>query len=131
MNKKRQQIYDKTGGKCYYCGCELPKRWHVDHFWPQLKSHWLKSDLMMEGLPAPENLKDINDPRNLVPSCPRCNIRKHTLTVEEFREAIKDQINQLNERSNQYSLAKDFGLIEETGIEVEFYFERMAKGVIA
>lgn len=29
--KQRQEVYDKFGGRCAYCGCELGKRWHADH----------------------------------------------------------------------------------------------------
>lgn len=29
--KDRQAIFDKYGGRCAYCGCELQKGWHVDH----------------------------------------------------------------------------------------------------
>ncbi len=31
----RQKIFDKYGGKCAYCGCELQKGWHVDHVEPE------------------------------------------------------------------------------------------------
>ena len=35
MNKKdRELIFNKYGGKCAYCGCELTKGWHVDEFEP-------------------------------------------------------------------------------------------------
>ena len=32
--KQREQIFNKFGGKCAYCGCELPIRWHADHIEP-------------------------------------------------------------------------------------------------
>lgn len=125
MSIDRQKIYDKTEGKCYYCGCDLPKRWHKDHFWPQRKSHWLQSKPMMEGVPAPEDLEDIDDARNLVPACPRCNIRKSSFDVEQFREEIAAQVERLMKYSNQFQLALDYGLIEITDKEVQFHFEKM------
>lgn len=30
----RQKVFDKYGGKCAYCGCELINGWHVDHIEP-------------------------------------------------------------------------------------------------
>ena len=30
----RKAIYEKYGGKCAYCGCELQKGWHVDEIEP-------------------------------------------------------------------------------------------------
>lgn len=30
----RQKVFDKYGGRCAYCGCELEKGWHVDELEP-------------------------------------------------------------------------------------------------
>ncbi len=30
--KQRELIFNKYGGKCAYCGCELAKGWHIDKF---------------------------------------------------------------------------------------------------
>ncbi|HSH23957.1 MAG TPA: hypothetical protein VLA13_00250 [Massilibacterium sp.] len=129
MNKKRKKIYDKTRGKCYYCGCDLPERWHKDHLHPLMRNpvgHRDKNGKLIKVTYSDENCEhpERDNFENLVPSCPRCNIRKSTLTVEQFRNTIKDQINQLNKHSNQYELAKDYGLIKETKKEVIFYFEK-------
>ena len=32
--KQRQEVFDKFGGRCAYCGCELGKGWHLDHIEP-------------------------------------------------------------------------------------------------
>ena len=29
---ERELVRMKYGGRCAYCGCELPKVWHADHF---------------------------------------------------------------------------------------------------
>lgn len=35
MNKSdRLKIFNKFGGRCAYCGCELQKGWHVDELMP-------------------------------------------------------------------------------------------------
>lgn len=31
---ERQSVFAKYGGKCAYCGCPLPARWHADHLLP-------------------------------------------------------------------------------------------------
>lgn len=134
MSKKiRKKIYDKTDGKCYYCGCALPERWHKDHLHPLHRNpigHRDENGKLLKVEYRDDNCEhpDRDCFENLVPACPRCNIRKSTLTVEGFREVIQDQVNQLNSHSNQYELAKDFGLIEETENEVVFYFEKSKNG---
>ena len=64
---------------------------------------------------------------NMNPSCPSCNINKHSRSIEEFRKQIKGFVRSLNLRSTQYKIAKRYGLVEETEIDVEFYFEKYEK----
>ena len=57
MNKKRQGIYDKSGGKCWYCGIELKKGWHMDHLQGGAKSKLSKLVLLSTTtLRAAENV---------------------------------------------------------------------------
>lgn len=121
MNKQRKQIYDKTDGKCYYCGCDLPQRWHADHLVPLYRND------TSEQVEAMGRVKGEDCIENLVPSCPRCNLRKSTFTLETFREEIAAQVERLQKHSNQFQLALDYGLIEITDKDVEFYFERSKK----
>ena len=48
MSKKkdREIIFNKFGGRCAYCGCELQKGWHVDELLPivRLKNHRRNKD---------------------------------------------------------------------------------------
>lgn len=114
MNKKERQIvFNKFGGKCAYCGCELTKGWHVDHLEP------LYRNLKKPGCMRPEN----ENKDNLMPSCASCNNYKSTFGLETFRKEIGLLVERLNKTYTQYKIAKRFGLIEETGIGVEFYFE--------
>lgn len=121
MNAKRKRIYDKTDGKCYYCGCTLPKRWHQDHLVPVYRG---RSDFSMQRSRIERGKDDVE---NLVPSCPRCNIRKNTLSVEGFRKEISKQVKRLLRDSNSFRLAVDYGLVEITNEDVEFYFETMKR----
>jgi 5-methylcytosine-specific restriction endonuclease McrA len=126
MNKKeRQLIFDKYGGRCSYCGCELKKGWHIDHIEPIVRdSKWNKDKGRYEATgncrkPENETLENYN------PSCASCNIQKNSYTLEEFRTNIKQFVNSLNLYSTQYKLAKKYGLISENDIEVKFYFETL------
>jgi hypothetical protein len=60
----------------------------------------------------------------MMPSCARCNLRKRTLTIEQFRAVIEAQTERLRKHNNQYRLASDYGLIIETGVKVQFHFEK-------
>ena len=112
MATKRQEIWSKSNGKCWYCGCQLPKRWHVDHFHPVKRNPDGTCD-------HPEN-EHFN---NLVPSCPSCNIMKSSMDIEKFRWLISNFVTRLNRDISIYRHAKRYGLIKETGKEVVFWFE--------
>ncbi len=112
--KQREFVKQKYNGRCAYCGCELPKRWHIDHLKPIVRD--LEDNSKCE-YPENENFD------NLMPSCPSCNIMKNSFSLEQFRLNIKRFINSLNQYSTQYKFAKKYGLIKETEKEVKFYFE--------
>lgn len=123
----RQKIFDKYGGRCAYCGCELQKGWHVDEIEP-IRRNWvtfLRKDgtttKMYTDCLHPENLHIDNQN----PACASCNINKHSESLENFRAAIKKYVESLNLYSTQYKIAKRYGLIKETGVEVIFYFENI------
>lgn len=132
MSKKRQAIWDKSGGKCWYCGCDLPEKgWHADHFEPVRRDlklvfdsknncHKLTSDKTMMH-------KDRDTEENKVPSCASCNIIKSSQTLEGFRATISGFIKSLNRDSTQYKFSKRYGLIKESKIEVKFWFEENLK----
>jgi len=111
---KRQTVYDKFDGKCAYCGCELKAGFHIDHIEPIRRN----SD---GSCLNPQNKSF----ENMNPSCPSCNIMKHSMTLEQFRESIKNFVTNLNKYNNQYKFAKKYGLVSENDIEVKFYFETL------
>lgn len=113
MSDKRQHIFGKSNGHCWYCGDDLRgRKWHADHF------HTVKR--YNGELTHPE--RDVIE--NLVPSCPRCNIMKDTGDIEYLRWLIGNFIKRLNRDITVYRHAKRYGLVEETGKEVKFYFEK-------
>lgn len=114
MNKKRQSIWNKSNGKCWYCGSKLPEKgWHADHLEPVVRN-------LVTGEPKHPDRDNID---NLVPSCASCNINKHSMSLESWRQIIQGYVKSLNRDSTQYKLAKRYGLIEEKTIEVKFWFE--------
>ena len=117
--QERQYIFDKYNGKCAYCGCSLTKGWHVDHIEPIRRDYNTGSNTCMN----PE--LDILENKN--PSCPSCNINKHSMSLEDYRFTINGYVNSMNLRMTQYKMAKKYGLVKETGIEVIFYFEKLKK----
>lgn len=113
---ERQIIFDKYGGKCAYCGDPLVKGWHKDHIEPLVRNWWNGTC----NYPERETLSNYN------PSCASCNIQKGPLSLEEFRGRIQEFVSSLNLYTNQYKVAKRYGLIKETGAKVVFYFEKCA-----
>lgn len=113
MKTNRQEVFEKYGGHCSYCGEKLKEfGWHVDHLKPIVRNN--------DGTclkPENENIENYN------PSCPSCNIQKNSFTLEQFRDNIKNFVNSLNKYSTQYKIAKKYGLVQENDIEVKFYFE--------
>ena len=100
----RDKIKMKFGGHCAYCGVELKEKFNIDHC------------IAFERGGSDEE-------SNLFPSCFRCNNQKFTFNIEEFRREIEKSTERLVKYQSGYRLAKDFGLINETGIKVKFWFE--------
>jgi 5-methylcytosine-specific restriction endonuclease McrA len=123
--KQRDAVKMKYGGRCAYCGCELSDRWHADHLVPVMRE--VKTVRTEKGyrLTSEKPMRPENDTiENLMPACPSCNIDKHILTIEEWRDDLQRTVNTLNSYSRAYKFARRFGLVEETGRSVSFHFER-------
>jgi len=127
MKKKdRELIFNKYGGKCAYCGCELTKGWHVDELEPcrrqyeseKVPGEWRWRDRLV-GYTHPERLHIDNQ----MPACASCNINKHSMSLEDFRSMIAGFMKHLNEINTQYKIAKRYGLVVEVAKPVVFYFE--------
>lgn len=125
---ERELVRMKYGGRCAYCGCELPERWHADHIMPVTRDLIPKQNANGSWrLTSGKPLKPQHDHvANMNPACPPCNISKGGQSLEGWREWIAGHINSLNSYHPIYRLAKAYGLIEETGAEVTFYFEKLA-----
>lgn len=121
----RKKVFDKYGGRCAYCGCELTKGWHVDEIEPivrGIKYHYnngKRTDEKYITYPERINIDNQN------PACASCNIQKHSQHLEVFREQIGQFIESLNKYHSIYRFAKRYSLVEETGKPVVFYFEML------
>ena len=125
--KQREIVYNKFGGKCAYCGCDLQKGWHVDELEPCRRNHkynYEKKKWVFDGTyEHPERLHIDNQ----MPACASCNINKHSMSLEDFRRLISGFINSLNSQSTQYKIAKRYGLVKEDVKPVIFYFETVTQ----
>ncbi len=122
MKIDRKSIHEKFGGHCSYCGKVLQiEKMQVDHFVPVFRG-WKNEVLEGFGMERGNDQED-----NLFPSCARCNRWKSTWNIEQFRTEVSLQIQRLNERSNNYRMAKDFGLVIETQSDVKFFYETYNK----
>ena len=122
---ERQIVFDKYGGKCAYCGCELQKGWHVDHIEPAFHN-WSDEDVKRYL----KQERGLNIIENYNPACPRCNRWKGTWSIEQFRNEISLQLERLERDSAQFRMARDYGLIKTSEIEVRFYYEVCSNHII-
>ena len=98
---RRKRIYNITGGRCYYCGCNIAiDKFHVDHFIPKCKG---------------EKYKD-----NSVPACSDCNTIKSDKTIEEFRQEIGEQY---EKNIHARIMCKYSGIDNRNTKGTKFYFE--------
>lgn len=123
MNKKRQRIWDKSGGLCFYCGCELPEKgWHADHFHPIIRRLEFNKGTITTGKECAHPHLDTED--NLVPSCAPCNNFKHSLSIEQYRQSIEDQFENVQKYSTGARQLVRMGLLDFSKKPVVFWFER-------
>jgi hypothetical protein len=122
--RERQIVYDKCGGKCAYCGCELNNKFQIDHVISQraFATHILNKWKIPEFL-THLGINDMNHIDNLLPACGSCNNYKGAFDLELFRSEIGQLVGRMNKRFTQYKISKRFGLIQETKKPVTFYFE--------
>lgn len=129
--KKRIEVWNKSQGRCWYCGCDLPEKgWHADHFVPIIR----ESQIVKDVSDSPFSHKSISTGRslrpeldtieNIVPSCAPCNLFKSNFSVDFFRSEIRDQIERARKTSVNFRTAERFGLIQTNSEPVVFWFEK-------
>ena len=113
--QQREAVFNKYGGRCAYCGCELTLRtMQVDH----IKAVYTSS-LENNGVETQDdNLENLN------PSCRQCNFYKGTLDIEQFRKKIMTTLYETCQNTFQAKLAKKLGMLTVKQFD-KFYFERI------
>lgn len=107
---KRESIWNKTGGKCAYCGIQLsPFNGQIDHIIPKAK----------DGK---------NDLENIFYSCKTCNATKGSKDLEVFRHRLAFKT------STKYTFTDEQAtwILSEYGIDLKpekflFFYERGGK----
>lgn len=106
----REQVFNKFGGRCAYCGTKIERvgrnAFQVDHI-----------DAKVYG--------GSNHHNNLNPACRPCNNFKTVWSIEEFRTEIGYQIERARRYSVNFRMAEKFGLLYVTENKVVFHFERV------
>lgn len=116
MNKEtRNEIYNKYGGHCAYCGRKIAyKDMQADHIWPKHMMRLIDAERM-------------NSIEKFNPSCYRCNHYKRGESLEHFRQLLRT----LHERIRKIyicKVAEDYGIIKVEPWNGKFYFEQMGGG---
>jgi hypothetical protein len=123
---QRAALRNKFGGLCAYCGAPLGDRWHADHIEPVER----KLEFVREGYSTRMRATgDVHRPErdcfeNLNPACAPCNIDKHAMSLEGWRQKLQNAPGVLSRNQPTYRHAIRFGLVQETGSTIAFYFER-------
>ena len=107
MKIDRKAVWQKYGGRCAYCGCEITiKEMQVDHV-------------------KPKRIGGSNDMDNLNPSCRLCNHYKRAMSLEEFRTwALGGLVSRLR-KIYTVRVAEKYGIITINNYDKKFYFEKI------
>ena len=117
LNKKQRAVLrEKFSGRCAYCGCPLGEKWHADHIEPVVRNDWFKAGAAPD-YPERDTLENMN------PACPPCNIDKHSMSLEGWRQIISRSNDVLHRDVSTFRRAVRFGLVELSPKAVVFYFE--------
>lgn len=118
LNKsERKQVFGMFGGKCAYCGCDLPEKgWHADHVEAVHRRFWEKG--------SPIGRPECDTIANIFPACIPCNIHKHCTPLEEWREYLLRQTEIARRNSAPFRHAERFGRVTTTDGPLVFWFEK-------
>ena len=122
---QRAALREKFGGLCAYCGQPLGDRWHADHIESvQRKLEYVRGKGFV---PTGEMYRPEHDHiDNLAPACAPCNIDKHAMSLEDWREKLARTLEVFQRNYPTYRHALRFGMLEERPKPVVFHFEQFA-----
>jgi 5-methylcytosine-specific restriction endonuclease McrA len=125
MKIDRQEVHDKFQWHCAYCGCDiLLKEMQVEHIIPKSNFEMrVSNNINVPSFLTHLRVWNENHIDNLFPSCRSCNYYKETKSLDTFRKELEKQRERLQDNFN-YKMAKKYWQIQETPIDIIFYFER-------
>jgi 5-methylcytosine-specific restriction endonuclease McrA len=116
---QRQALKGKYAGRCAYCGVTLREKWHADHIEPVIRNDWLK-------VPRAPDYPERDTLENMNPACPPCNIDKHSLSLESWRQIIGRSAQVLLRDVSTFRRAVRFDIVRVVEARtVRFYFETL------
>lgn len=125
LNKtQREELKQKFGGRCAYCGDELNDKWHADHI------EAVKRDIIHVGggklISGEMTRPHLDTIENMNPACVPCNTNKSSMSLEGWRRMIAHyrDVQLLRDSTHARHLHR-FGLIEIKQHPVVFYFEQV------
>lgn len=127
---QRAELRMKFGGRCAYCGCVLPAKWHADHVEPVRRDFELVRAPTGSGVShVARNTGKVMHPElhaieNMFPSCVPCNLFKSTFSLEMLRLEIANQVERARAYSVNFRTAERFGMIQVVDKPVVFWFEK-------
>ena len=120
----KEMLFAKYDGLCAFCGHPLGEKWHIWH----IESN--KTIVTAKEVILPNDTYE-----NKEPACISCNTTRNNnshgdrkLDVEGFRSALYWEFEFLRNGMTYATIYKKmvkYGLIEETGREIGFYFEKI------
>lgn len=123
---QREQLKNKFGGHCAYCGCDLGDKWHADHI------EAVKRDIIHAGggkLVSGEMTRPHLDTiENMNPACVPCNLNKSSMSIEGWRGVLGGYRKALIRDSHTFRHSLRFGLVAFTDKPVMFFFETYQQG---
>lgn len=120
---KNREVWDKTDGRCWFCGAELIKPSPDKHLTPEEKRRWYTIDHATPKSRGGDHTLD-----NLLPACSQCNSDKGDLTVEEYRMYLLMRSNSVPYFSKtQLEYLESIGVDILGGLSYQFWAERQGK----
>lgn len=131
--KQRAELRLKFGGRCAYCGCELPEKgWHADHVEPIYRGrdfNWtVTDDGKLQHVDRLAIRKSLDQVENMNPACKQCNLFKGGHTLESFRKQLTAQVQRARLYSTNFRTAERFGMVQVIEKPVVFWFEQYETG---
>ena len=125
LNKKqREELKQKYGGNCAYCGCRLLDKWHADHIEPVDR---VMVDCEKRGVKTSNKMHKphLDTIENMNPACVPCNSNKSSMSLKSWRSLLTHyrDVQLLRDSTHARHLHR-FGLIEIKPDPIVFYFEK-------